>query len=50
MGERPLDEIDSKILRILMQDSRASISQIAKALGLSRPTVRRRIRSLKKAL
>ena len=48
MGERPLDEIDSKILRILMQDSRASISQIAKALGLSRPTVRRRIRSLEK--
>ena len=46
MKFRPLDEVDSKILRILLDNSRASISEISSDLGLSRPTIRRRIRSL----
>jgi len=41
-----LDEIDSKILRILLEDARAPISKIAEELGLSRPTVRKRLRRL----
>lgn len=41
-----LDEVDSKILQILMNNSRESISRIAKRLGLSRPTVRKRIKRL----
>ena len=41
-----LDEVDSKILRILLEDARAPISKIAEELGLSRPTVRKRLRRL----
>lgn len=41
-----LDEIDSKILRILLIDSRTPISEIAKELNLSRPTVRKRLERL----
>jgi len=41
-----LDEVDSKILRILLEDARASISKIAEELGVSRPTVRKRMRKL----
>jgi len=41
-----LDEVDIRILRALMKNSRASISNIARELGLSRPTVRKRIRRL----
>ncbi len=41
-----LDEVDQKILKLLLDDARASISRIARELGLSRPTVRRRIKRL----
>ncbi len=42
-----LDEIGSKILRILLTDSRTSISEIAKELNLSRPTVRKKVMLLR---
>lgn len=45
-GMPGLDEIDIRILNILARDSRTSVSEIARELGLSRPTVRRRIRRL----
>jgi DNA-binding Lrp family transcriptional regulator len=41
-----LDRIDFEILRILQKNSRTSISEIAKILDLSRPTVRKRIKKL----
>ena len=41
-----LDRIDSSIIRILMDNPRESISNIARKTGLSRPTVRNRIRKL----
>lgn len=41
-----LDEIDYDVLKILQEDARASISEISRRLGLSRPTVRRRIKRL----
>jgi DNA-binding Lrp family transcriptional regulator len=43
-----LDKIDFEILKILMEDSRTPITLIAKKLEISRPTVRQRIRKLKK--
>ncbi len=45
--ELKLDEIDLGILKILRENSRASISMIAKRLGVSRPTVRSRMSRLK---
>lgn len=41
-----LDEVDSKILRLLLENSRLSISELAKMLNLSRPTVRERLKRL----
>lgn len=41
-----LDEVDQMILKLLLEDARASISYIARELGLSRPTVRRRVKRL----
>ncbi len=46
MSGLTLDEVDGKILSILMNNSRVSISDIARELGLSRPTVRKRIKRL----
>ncbi|MFQ5711708.1 MAG: winged helix-turn-helix transcriptional regulator [Candidatus Geothermarchaeales archaeon] len=42
-----MSEIDLGILKILRENSRASISTIAKRLGVSRPTVRSRMSRLK---
>lgn len=44
-----LDTVDLAILRILQEDSRSSILDIAKATGVSRPTVKARIERLKQA-
>lgn len=41
-----LDEIDNAILRILLSNARASISDIAREVGISRPTARKRIQKL----
>jgi len=41
-----LSEADYEILRILQENARASISDISRELGLSRVTVRQRIRKL----
>jgi len=42
-----IDEIDIKILKLLQDDARISISTIAKELYLSAPTVKTRLDSLK---
>jgi DNA-binding Lrp family transcriptional regulator len=42
-----LDRIDLEILKILINNSRASITEIADKLELSRPTVRHRIKKLR---
>ncbi|MCS7365887.1 MAG: TRASH domain-containing protein [archaeon GB-1867-035] len=41
-----LDEIDNAILRVLLSNARASISDIAREVGISRPTARKRIQRL----
>ncbi len=41
-----LDELDIRILEVLLHNPRASISQISKETGLSRPTVRARLKKL----
>ncbi|MDK2796199.1 MAG: hypothetical protein PWQ22_1609 [Archaeoglobaceae archaeon] len=43
-----IDEIDLKIINILKEDSRVSISEIARELNLSRQTVKSRISRLEK--
>ncbi len=43
-----LDEFDLKILNILSENSRASISDMAKALRISRPTAKQRIENMEK--
>lgn len=44
-----LDTVDLAILRILQEDSRSPILEIAEATGVSRPTVKARIERLKQA-
>jgi len=46
MSNLRLDEIDLRIIYLLRKDSRISISDIARILGISRPTVYSRIRRL----
>ncbi len=43
-----LDEIDLKILTILIQDSRVSYSSLAKEVGLSRVSVKERVNELQR--
>jgi len=43
---RDLDAIDRKILRLLQQDCKRSIAEIAEAVGLSQTPCARRIRAL----
>ncbi|USH00137.1 TRASH domain-containing protein [Thermococcus argininiproducens] len=43
-----LDEIDLKLIYLLRDNSRLSISELAEILGVSRPTVRARIEKLEK--
>ena len=43
-----LDEIDLKILNILSENARVSISEIAKALRISRPTAKQRIENMER--
>jgi Lrp/AsnC family transcriptional regulator, regulator for asnA, asnC and gidA len=43
-----IDEVDSKILHILIQDARTSLKEIAKECGISSVSVLNRIKRLKK--
>lgn len=43
-----LDEVDIKILKDLLKDSRKSFSEIAKECGVSVPTIRTRYKRMKK--
>lgn len=45
-GNYPLDELDRRILDVLMEDGRASNIEIARMLGVNESTVRRRMDSL----
>ncbi|MGW7367734.1 Lrp/AsnC family transcriptional regulator [Streptomyces sp. NPDC054841] len=42
-----LDELDRKIVAMLMADARASLREIGKAIGLSAPAVKRRVDRLR---
>ena len=42
-----LDEIDKKILEMLLMDSRTPLSHISKEVGISSPAIRERINKLK---
>lgn len=44
-----LDQIDRRILSILTDDGRASVASIARAVGLSPPSVAERVRRLEEA-
>jgi len=44
-----LDEIDSQIISMLQEDGRRSFSDIAKAVGRTEVTIRRRVKRLKDA-
>ena len=46
MSKTNLDKLDLEIIKILLKDSRTPISEIAKKLDLSRPTVRKRLNKL----
>ena len=41
-----IDELDLKLIYLLMDDSRLSISELAERLGVSRPTVKSRLEKL----
>ena len=45
----PLDEIDARVLRALAEDARTSIAELARAVGLSAPSVSERVRRLEEA-
>ncbi|MDN5320723.1 MAG: hypothetical protein PWP49_1143 [Thermococcaceae archaeon] len=43
-----LDDLDLKLIYLLLDDARLSISELAERLGVSRPTVRARLEKLEK--
>ena len=45
-GHSPMDEIDRSLIRLLRQDARMNIADLAHKLGVSRGTVTNRIRKL----
>ncbi len=49
MTAMPRDELDRRILHALVQDARASYSDIGAAVGLSAPAVKRRVDRLRAA-
>ena len=49
MKPRQLDDIDRKILKVLQEDSRQSLVEVAEKAGLSTSPILRRIRQLEKA-
>jgi len=49
VGKKTLDSIDNKIVRLLGEDGRMSIGDMAKRLGVTAPTVRSRLKNLEEA-
>lgn len=47
--ETEIDDIDKKIIRMLLADSRVSFVEIARAVGLSDPTIHLRVKKLQEA-
>ncbi len=47
-GFMKIDDLDLKLIYLLMDDARLSISELAERLGVSRPTVRARLEKLEK--
>jgi Lrp/AsnC family transcriptional regulator for asnA, asnC and gidA len=45
-GTLPVDELDQRIIQVLLENSRMSNTEIAKQLGVNESTVRRRIEGL----
>jgi Lrp/AsnC family transcriptional regulator for asnA, asnC and gidA len=48
MGKKILDTLDNEIVRLLTEDGRMPIGQMAKKLNVTAPTVRNRIKALEK--
>lgn len=48
MGHTILDPLDNEIIRLLTEDGRMSIGEIAKKLDVTAPTIRKRIKQLEK--
>jgi DNA-binding Lrp family transcriptional regulator len=48
MAVKPLDEIDERLLALLVRNARESTTNLAKRVGLSRPAVHDRIRRLER--
>ncbi|NQT56404.1 MAG: Lrp/AsnC family transcriptional regulator [Desulfobacteraceae bacterium] len=49
MPEKALDSLDKKLVRLLTEDGRIPVGDMAVRLGVTAPTVRSRIKNLKKA-
>lgn len=49
MSEKALDSLDKKIVRLLTEDGRIPVGDMAARLGVTAPTVRSRIKNLEKA-
>jgi Lrp/AsnC family transcriptional regulator for asnA, asnC and gidA len=49
MGKKVLDVLDNKIIRLLAEDGRMPIGEMASRLGVTAPTVRSRIKALEQA-
>ena len=49
MSEKALDSLDKKLVRLLAEDGRIPIGDMAERLGVTAPTVRSRIKNLEKA-
>ncbi|WP_142457231.1 Lrp/AsnC family transcriptional regulator [Geodermatophilus aquaeductus] len=45
-GQRPLDDVDRRLLASLTEDARASAAELARRVGMSAPAVRERIARL----
>ncbi len=45
-----MDEVDKKIVSILQEDGRASLSSIGKELGMSHVAIRKRLKNLSEKL
>ena len=49
MPEKALDSLDKKLVRLLTEDGRIPVGDMAARLGVTAPTVRSRIKNLEKA-
>jgi Lrp/AsnC family transcriptional regulator for asnA, asnC and gidA len=49
MLSKTLDSLDKKLIQLLKEDGRISVSELSVRLGVTAPTVRSRIKSLEKA-